>query len=66
MPPDPLDSMYTPHHLEIACYGLDIELVQKFLLNYNLLTAVADLEGVKWNPPFEGLPSRLLQKSTQT
>ena len=31
--------------------------------------AVADLEGVPWvpwNPPFEGLPSRILSKSAQT
>ena len=31
--------------------------------------AVADLEGVEWvpwNPPFEGLPSRILSKSVQT
>ena len=32
----------------------------------NLHMAVADLEGVPWNPPFEGLPSRILSKSAQT
>ena len=64
-----MKSFNTNEHLLLTQdSSICVKLPRKLCLLLRYIVSVADLEGVPWvpwNPSFEGLPSRVLSKSTQ-